>query len=527
MLAGVALALAPVAIPTAWSASRSWVPNTAAASAAAIAPTRDCATLAAVDLTGLPDAPSRVLSAAAVTANGTTYCDVKGYTAPQTQFEVKLPTATWQGQYVQIGCGGFCGDVPTSGASPAPALSTGCQPVTSGALVLASDDEGHVGASRLDGLWGKDDPELRTVFGYSSEHSLAIVAKALIHGYYGQAPTYSYFDGCSDGGREALMEAQRYPADFNGILAGAPALDATDFAGMLSAWVYRSDTDAAGHQILGVDKLPALHAAVLKACAGPDGLIADPRTCSFEPASVQCPAGTDAASCLTPSEVTVVRKFYTGPQDQAGRNLYPGGLPYGSELGWAGWDISPTGNALATNAAQFAVNYLSYLTGNDGSTAAPVNLSDFPFTDAEYAKLQRDARVNNATDPDLAAFQRHGGKIILYHGWADQAIPPFGTAAYYRAVADTTKNYASFSRLYMIPAQYHCLGGGDPQATGDLLTPLMTWVQGGAAPSAVTFQTVKPAVGQPASITVSPFDPFQAGSGTGYNSDYHWIGRFH
>lgn len=521
LLVGIAATvLAAAAVPIAWSTTATHATTTAAVT---VIPVRDCGTLTTFDLTGVPDAPSRILSAAPVTAGGTTYCDVRGYTAPQTQFEVKLPITTWHGQYLQVGCGGFCGDVPTEGANPAPPQSAGCAAVADNELVIASDNEGHLGASRLDGLWGLNEPRLRTVFGYTSEHQLAAVAKTIINDYYGQPAAHSYFDGCSDGGREALMEAQRYPDDFDGILAGAPALDATDFAGELSAWVYRSNTDAAGKQILGTDKLPALHAAVLKACASPSGVIDDPRTCGFDPATVTCPTGTDTAGCLTPAQVDVVRKFYSGPQDPAGRALYPGGLPYGSELAWTGWDISPTGNALGTNAAQFALNFLNYLASDH---PAKTDLRDLTFTDAEYAKLQQSAPTNNSTDPNLTAFRRHGGKIILYHGWADQAIPPFGTVAYYAAVTKATKNADSFSRLYMIPAQYHCLSGGDPQASADLLTPLMNWVTSGTAPAALTFPTVKPAPGQPTSLTVQPFDPHQPVAGHGANSDYDWIGRF-
>lgn len=485
-----------------------------AASASSIRPVLDCAALAKADFSAVPDAPSRIQSANALTRTGIDYCDVRGYIAPQTQFEVLLPTATWQGRYVQIGCGGLCGDIPTEGASPTPALSTGCSAVTNGELVLASDNEGHIGANRLDGLWAKDNPILRDVYGFSSEHSLAQVAKAIMTKYYGTGPADTYYDGCSDGGREALIEAQRYPTDFNGILAGAPALDATDFAGELETWIYRSNITPDGRQILGTDKLPALHAAVLAACAQPDGLIHDPRTCEFDPLSLQCPAGTDTAACLTPAQVAVVHAFYRGPQDPRGRNLYPGGLPYGSELAWAGWDIAnDTASALTTTAAQFAINDLTYF------TPEPISLKDFQFTDDQYRRLQQTADTVNSTDPDLRAFHAHGGKIILYHGLADQAIPPFGTMAYYQAVADRTPDFMAYTRMYLIPAQYHCLTGGDPQVAGDLLTPLMSWVEHGQAPGTVTFT--------PTALTVTPFDPHAPVHGHGLNSDYHWIGRFH
>ncbi|HEX4701294.1 MAG TPA: tannase/feruloyl esterase family alpha/beta hydrolase [Pseudonocardiaceae bacterium] len=488
---------------------------------AATVPKLDCAALPSLDLTSVPDAPSRIQSATAVTVAGIGYCQVRGYIAPQTQFQLMLPLATWRGQYLQVGCGGLCGDVPTAGANPAPPLSAGCAPVADGELAIASDNEGHIGTSRLDGLWGKDDPELRAVFGHLSEHSLAQLSKAIIGDYYGAPPTFSYFDGCSDGGREALIEAQRYPADFNGVLAGSPVLDATDFGGELETWVYRSNTDATGRQILGTAKLPALHAAVLAACAGPDGLVDDPRTCGFDPASIQCAAGTDTPSCLTPAEIGVVDRFYSGPLDAHGRNLYPGGLPYGSELAWAGWDVAPNGNTLSTMAAQFAVNTLKYLAYRVNPPDS-FRLTDFRFTDAEYVRLQQLAHVYNSTDPDLTAFRAHGGKIILYHGWADQAVPPFGTVAYYRTMADATPGYRSFARLYMIPAQYHCLAGGDPQVTGDLLSPLMAWVQGGAAPSTVRF----PAVTTGSQVAVAPLDPYRQVTGSGRNANYDWIGHF-
>lgn len=506
------------------------------AAGAPIVPKLDCASLPGLDLSQVPDAPSRILSSAVITSTPSpvsgsiAFCDVKGYISPQIQFEIKLPVATWHGQYVQLGCGGLCGDIPAT----APAASAGCAPVNNGELATGADNEGHIGASRFDGLWAKDDPQARAVFGYTSEHSLAQAAKAIIAEYYGQAPSYTYYDGCSDGGREALIEAQRYPADFNGVLAGAPALDATDFAAF-ETWIHRSNTDRSGRQILGVAKLPALHAAVLKDCAGPDGHIDDPRTCAFEPATIQCPPGTDNLSCLTADQVTVVRKFYTGPLDARGRNLYPGGLAYGSELAWAGagWDVAATDDpqaAASTKAALFAVNSLKYLSYPTNPPAS-YTLRDFHFTADSYEKLQRLAGIYNATSPDLSAFRSHGGKIILYHGWADQAISPFGTVAYYGEVVTRAGGYdaaQSFSRLYMVPAQYHCLGigGGDPLVTGDLLSPLMSWVQNGQAPHSVPFTTV---TAQPTAITVQPLNPLTPvapPARPGYNNGYHWIGHF-
>ncbi|MGH3297314.1 MAG: tannase/feruloyl esterase family alpha/beta hydrolase, partial [Trebonia sp.] len=188
--------------------------------ASAILPQVSCAAMESHDFTQVPDAASRISSAADTSLNGTTYCEVKGYISPQTSFELLLPESTWHGDYLQEGCGGYCGAVNISAQ---PAVSTGCPQVTGNEFALATDDQGHESPSGTDGTWAASDLALRIVFGYTSEHSLANLAKAAIRAYYGTGPADSYFDGCSDGGHEALDLAQRYPDDFNGIIAGAPA----------------------------------------------------------------------------------------------------------------------------------------------------------------------------------------------------------------------------------------------------------------------------------------------------------------
>jgi hypothetical protein len=232
---------------------------------ASITPTRTCASMAGLDVSRVPDAPSRISTAAVVTdkigTNSIAFCDVKGVIAPRTHFEIKLPVSTWGGRYVQEGCQSYCGSVQRALTDP-PLAGYVCKAADDGTLVLAGDDEGHTSADATDGSWAKDDPALRVVFGLTSEHSLAHLAKAVIAGYYGRSPTYSYFDGCSTGGREALMLAQRYPTDFDGIVAGAPASNLAPL-GIEAAWLTRSNTDAAGHRILTAEKLPALHAAVM------------------------------------------------------------------------------------------------------------------------------------------------------------------------------------------------------------------------------------------------------------------------
>jgi feruloyl esterase len=496
--------------------------------AGTVTPVVNCAQLQAMDFSQLPGAPTQVTSAATVTINGASYCEVKGEQPPQLQFDLRLPVSTWAGRYVQEGCGGYCGAV-----SPGPpGLSTNCPAVTGNELALATDNEGHIGASGFDALWGAADPAMRISYAYSSEHNVALAAKAIIAAYYGHGPSYSYFDGCSDGGREALVEAERYPNDFNGILAGAPEIYASELNGEVQAWNILTNMDSAGHEILTAEKLPALHAAANKACAGPDGYVVDPRSCDFDPASIQCPAGQDNNSCLTPAQVGVVTRLYQGPRDPQGKSLYPGGEPYGSELAWSFWLVQPAADTawpadtIDYGAAMGMLRYIAFAK----NPPASFKLTDWNFSLANYQRLTALNGLNDATDPNLSAFAKAGGKIIIYHGWADSAINPFGTLAYYSAMMHDAGGYAAaqqFSRLYMIPAGYHCLGGGDPQVTGDLLSPLMNWVEQGTAPGDQTFPLVNPTTTL-TSITVSPLNPDvpPAGSGQGLNSSYPWVGTF-
>jgi Tannase and feruloyl esterase len=492
----------------------------------AISPVTGCAQLQLMDFTQISGAPTEITSATTVTISGASYCEIKGEQPPALQFDLRLPVSTWTGRYVQEGCGGYCGLV-----SPGPpALSTGCPAVTGNELALATDNEGHVGASGFDALWAADDPAMRISYAYSSEHDLALAAKAIIAAYYGRGPSYSYFDGCSDGGREALLEAQRYPHDFNGILAGAPEIIASELNGEVQAWNILTNMDASGHEILTAEKLPALHAAVDKACAGAQGYIVDPRTCDFNPASIQCPPGQDNDSCLTPTQVGVVTRLYQGPRDTTGQSLYPGGEPYGSELAWAGWLIDPAADTawpadtIDYAAATGMLKYIAFAK----NPPASFTLKQWKFTLKNYERLTALNGLNDATDPDLSAFAKAGGKIIIWQGWADSAISPFGTVAYYKAVVSRAGGYAAaqqFSRLYMIPAGYHCLGGGDPQVTGDLLTPLMNWTEDGVTPGVQTFPLVSPTATLK-SITVSPLNPDVSPSVNGLNSSYPWVGKF-
>jgi hypothetical protein len=337
------------------------VPTENSAGAAVILPTTSCARLEKTDLTGLD---GRLTSTATLTLNGRGFCDARGYISPVTRFEVLLPLETWRGSYLQQGCGGFCGHVDVSLSDPA--RTSGYQepyaPLANGEMVVAADDQGHETATNGDALWARTDLQLRAVFGYSSEHQLAQVAKALVQAFYGHGPAHSYFSGVSDGGHEALVLAQRYPTDFDGILAGAPANNWAALAGLFEPWAAAANRNAQGKQILSAEKLPALHAAVMAACADARGVILDPRACTFDPGSIRCPGTDDRPNCLTDEQVHAVREEYRGPHDAEGHNLFDGGEPYGSELAWANWLVMPATDAAApadTYAGQLGLNYLN------------------------------------------------------------------------------------------------------------------------------------------------------------------------
>src|SRR5215472_1869508 len=254
-------------------------PALAAALTGPVAPRLACAALAqpepvdgVPDFGGIPGAPTRVTSASVVaaTASAPEFCDVKGYVAPQIQFELKLPTKTWQGRYLQNGCGGFCGAI---GQTRFPS----CDLQPGGDFAVSATDDGHM-APGFDAVWAATDEQVRADFGSRAVHVVAAASKAIIQAFYGTAPQRSYFMGCSDGGREGLMEAQRFPADFDGIVAGAPANIWAPLNGEFQVWLARINLDAQGNPILTVpadptapNKLAALHAAALASCDGADG----------------------------------------------------------------------------------------------------------------------------------------------------------------------------------------------------------------------------------------------------------------
>ena len=443
----------------------------------AVRPRMPCADLTGADISDVGAQVRITLAAEEHGSQGKQICEVQGTIDPQIHFEARLPIEAWTQRYLQLGCGGLCGNL-----SIRLEHSNGCVPADRGEFALASTDMGHSGTG---GAWAARDPGTKADFGYRAVHLTAVAVKELIKRYYGRLPMFSYFSGCSDGGREALIEAQRFPQDFNGIAAGAPALNFTVQNSFYHAWNARANTDAQGRVILTADRLPILHEAALSACDAldglKDGLIGDPRRCNFDPSVTLCKLGQEESKCLTAAQVETARKIYRGAYDAQGRSLVIGGPMPGSELSWLGVYVTntDTDKIPSENMAYDATRYLYF------QTPLPEGWSirDLKFDEATLKSFELRG-LYDATDPDLSRFSKNGGKLLLWHGWSDPHISPRNSIAYLEAVQQRLGREVTsqFARLFLFPGMYHCFGGDGPFEF-DVLTPLMSWVERGAAPT--------------------------------------------
>lgn len=410
------------------------------------------------------------------------FCRVTGVIRPSRdsdiRFEVWMPEENWNGRYLGVGNGGFAGTIDYNAL--AGNLKNG--------FATAATDTGHQ-AEGADGSWAYKHPEELIDFGWRGLHLTTQNAKQVIASYYGSAAKHSYFDACSDGGREALMEAQRFPEDFDGILAGAPANYWTALVSAGSTLFSKLQDPAAYISDL---KLPAISNAVVQACGSQsgtkDGFVNDPPQCTFNPDVLLCKSG-DELTCLTQPQIALLKSIYAGVVDREGRQQFPGHPP-GSELGPGGWGLWILGGAPGSGLGlDFYRNYFRYVVFQDPAW----NTTSGQFETNFKAANSTSAQALNAINPDLHAFQAHGGKLILYHGWADPAIPAGNTINYYESVRKTlgAAMTESFVRLYMVPGMQHCVGGPSPTVFGQLGLPasgegaryaLEHWVENGTAP---------------------------------------------
>jgi feruloyl esterase len=392
------------------------------------------------------------------------FCRVAATLKPSSDSDIKievwLPVSNWNGKYQAVGNGGWAGVISYS--AMAEALGRG--------YATSSTDTGHVGGS---GSFALGHQEKLIDFGYRSEHEMTVKSKAIIKAFYGNAPQFSYWNGCSTGGRQGLKEAQMFPDDYDGIIAGAPANRTA-----MSLWVASAVLkDKASY--IPAAKYPAIHQAALNACDAldgvKDGLIEDPRQCKFDPKVLLC-KGEDNASCLTAPQLEAVRKIYSpGKNPKTGQELFPS-LVAGTELGWGVQAAGPDPSANI-------FDHFKYVVYKDPNW----DWRTFDFDKGiERANLPEN-NVMNATDPNLKQFLAHNGKLLMYHGWADTNVATLNTIKYYQSVVDTMGGVSKTSnniRLFLEPGMGHC-GGGEGPNVFDKVGTLEQWVEKGKAPDQI------------------------------------------
>lgn len=424
------------------------------------------------------------------------FCRVKGVAKPTSdshiEFEVWIPTETWNGKFQAVGVGGYMGSI--SYGAMITALKRG--------YAVEGNDTGHKGGD-LD--FGVGHPEKITDWAWRAMHVSAKAGKLVVRNAAGKWPDYSYFVGCSSGGHQALSEAQRFPHDFDGIIAGDPGYNRVNqTAAYLYSWLALHDDK--GASLLSNEDLQLVTKSAVAMCGDADGVIQEPRACAFDPAKLLC-AGEKNASCLTQPQIDAVKKVYRGARNpRTGEQIYSG-WSIGSEAGWTQFLTSPKTPMRNEVYGWFAFNNPNW------------DFRTFDF-DKDLAYVRGRIGHMAAVDPDLSKFKARGGKLLMYTGWMDPVAPPEDAAAYYEAVTKKMGGLPatqSFARFFMVPGMGHCQGG--PGATEfDMLSVLENWVEKGQAPATVLASRTQ----NGAVVRTRPLCPYPAvprWSGKGDRSD--------
>ncbi len=425
-----------------------------------------------------------VIGATAIpaSAGAPEHCRVSLMAQPELNMEVNLPSA-WNGRLYMFGNGGWAGEAfDTAGraASRAKGLKAG--------FVTAATDTGHSAALEAGASFALNRQKLLD-FGFRSLHVTAETAKMLARIYYGAGPAKSYYEGCSQGGRQGLTLAQRFPEDFDGIVVGAPALYQTGTHLARAYWMQGLNANP-----FPASKLGLLAAKVYEQCDAKDGLkdglIDDPRRCDFKPARdlPRCVEGSDQADCFTANQIAALDRIY-GDVMSNGKRFFPG-WPVGAEVagpngqsGWIGQAINAANGSGAWTSYGF--NFQRYMVpwvkSASGEMDAARAFSQFDI-DKDPPRLEELRQILDATDPDLSAFRKHGGKLLMYFGWADPQLNAKMGVEYYEQVVDKMgPSTDEFFRLFMVPGMFHC-GGGVGTSQFDMTTAVLKWVEAGTAP---------------------------------------------
>jgi feruloyl esterase len=402
-------------------------------------------------------------------------------------------------------------------------------------LVVVFSDLGHARSANefADGFWALDDPKAIVDFAYTGVHKTIVASKAIVNAFYGQAPKYSYYNGCSDGGREGLHELQRYPGEFDGAIIGAPVIDEIATNSQWHAYFWRVNQNSAGQNILLANKGAVLNNAVRAACGqrlndGTYDVLNDFRSCHFDAqtlASPSCdPTSTDA--CLTPAQAAVADAWWSGVVAN-GQHLTPGGAPYGSERYW-GLPATATTPASTLGDFIFSNDFPNIMASFDAPTG--LTGSNMKFTEQEFYDVHELTGIYDPTNPDLTAYQAKGGRVIFWSGWADSGASPYMVLNYYAALGRQIGTGArdAFTKLYMIPGAGHCA------SNKDLYSPLLNWVELNQTPGQVNVSSIgqggrdRPVWPHPALTVYNPATDSFVQGGPSTNSDrFQWLGLSH
>jgi feruloyl esterase len=428
--------------------------------------------LAQADFSRLQDAPVQVTKTALIAANGNdpAYCHVQGNILPQIGFELRLPISNWNGSFLEVGDGGWGGDMFRF-------LCDG--PMRKGYACIASDMGHRAGMGQAQALWNNLQAQID--FGYRATHVTALAGKAIVEVYYNRPPAKSVMLGCSTGGYQGMVEAQRFPWDFDGIIAMAPDIEDEADLGMRIVWHMRSIMDKDGNPVFAQQDLQVLHDAALAKCdltdGVKDGIVGDPVGCQFDPSILVCqPHRT--SGCLSARQVEAAKNVYGGPVTSNGQRISTRGVFPGSELGWNKYDGS-----WATELFKYAL-----FTPSPGPDW---KFTDFDF-DRDYKRLGMGALYGDS-NPDLRKFKAAGGKLIVSQGGNDTEEIPGAIFDYYETVQRTMGGRAptqEFFRLFVIPGMNHCTGGDGAFAV-DYLTYMEAWIDKGQPPNVMSGAHVK------------------------------------
>ena len=408
------------------------------------------------------------------------FCRVAATLKPSSDSDIKievwLPTANWNGKFQAVGNGGWTGNIAY------PAMMEGLRR----GYATSSTDTGHVGGSASFAL---GHPEKVVDFGYRSVHEMTLKAKSMVAAYYGNPPRRSYWSGCSAGGRQGMKEVQRFASDFDGVVAGAPALDWTGRAGQSLRVAQALHADEAGY--IPPAKYPAIHSAVLQACDAldgvKDGVLENPRLCRFDPKVLEC-KGADEATCLTKAQVETARRVYAASTNPLTRREITS-LEHGSGRAAEETDVIPEHTWGGAQPLGISSDLFKFLVFKDPNWDYRTFNWDKDIVLAE----QIDGGTINALEPNLKPFFDRGGKLLHYHGWADPQISPGNSVAYYKSVAEANGGASKIQnsyRMFMVPGMAHC-GGGDGPNSFDMVSALEQWVEKGSVPTQIVASRIR------------------------------------